>query len=381
MFLFFIKIYFSKLKKISKDISSNTWDKAIADSDLKSVHSIKKRKFLMDDKKCNQPVSAEVVQESASDIKEKTMQINISSSSSAQKAETTVNTSVQPSPCTAIQKFNPNMRFIRKSVEQSARNANTNYLELETEFPRDYDDNIEMLSREAEHLVEQFRTPTRASTTDLTAQHSSSIVCTSVPFEPIGQTVSLNTESSHSPIEDALEISDKELKAKDGVGCAKRVIFKVEEKLEEHKAESCVIPKGVTKMSRIVELGQDHLKSLGILPITGEKSESSSTIETDVVELKSIPHTTLPKSSLASLVSSSVPASSTSTPASSKPSIKDDDDEPVAMSPCGRFFKYDKEVGRGSFKTVYRGLDTETGVAVAWCELLVNKTQLKSQIK
>jgi len=49
----------------------------------------------------------------------------------------------------------------------------------------------------------------------------------------------------------------------------------------------------------------------------------------------------------------------------------DEDDDPVAMSPCGRFFKYDKEVGRGSFKTVYRGLDTLTGVPVAWCELLV----------
>lgn len=49
----------------------------------------------------------------------------------------------------------------------------------------------------------------------------------------------------------------------------------------------------------------------------------------------------------------------------------DDEDEPIGMSPCGRFFKYDKEVGRGSFKTVFRGLDTQTGVAVAWCELLV----------
>lgn len=58
--------------------------------------------------------------------------------------------------------------------------------------------------------------------------------------------------------------------------------------------------------------------------------------------------------------------------------IADDDDEPVGVSPCGRFYKYDKEVGRGSFKTVYRGLDTQTGVAVAWCELLdkkVNKAE------
>lgn len=50
----------------------------------------------------------------------------------------------------------------------------------------------------------------------------------------------------------------------------------------------------------------------------------------------------------------------------------DNGDDPIGMSPCGRFFKYDKEIGYGSFKTVFRGLDTHTGVAVAWCELLVS---------
>ncbi len=44
----------------------------------------------------------------------------------------------------------------------------------------------------------------------------------------------------------------------------------------------------------------------------------------------------------------------------------------VAHSPGGRFLKYDIEIGRGSFKTVYKGLDTETGVAIAWCELKVS---------
>lgn len=37
-------------------------------------------------------------------------------------------------------------------------------------------------------------------------------------------------------------------------------------------------------------------------------------------------------------------------------------------SPDGRFLKFE-EIGRGSFKTVYKGLDTTTGVDVAWCEL------------
>ncbi|XP_060752930.1 serine/threonine-protein kinase WNK1 isoform X2 [Tachysurus vachellii] len=41
----------------------------------------------------------------------------------------------------------------------------------------------------------------------------------------------------------------------------------------------------------------------------------------------------------------------------------------VATSPDGRFLKFNVEIGRGSFKTVYKGLDTETTVEVAWCEL------------
>ena len=50
------------------------------------------------------------------------------------------------------------------------------------------------------------------------------------------------------------------------------------------------------------------------------------------------------------------------------------DVEAVDRSPNGRFLKFDEEVGRGSFKTVYKGLDTETGVAVAWCELQASRS-------
>lgn len=55
--------------------------------------------------------------------------------------------------------------------------------------------------------------------------------------------------------------------------------------------------------------------------------------------------------------------------------VEDDDDEEkaVGISPDNRFLKFEEEIGRGSFKTVYRGLDTQTGVAVAWCELQVSK--------
>ncbi|KAJ7313412.1 hypothetical protein JRQ81_004759 [Phrynocephalus forsythii] len=45
----------------------------------------------------------------------------------------------------------------------------------------------------------------------------------------------------------------------------------------------------------------------------------------------------------------------------------------VATSPDGRYLKFDIEIGRGSFKTVYKGLDTETTVEVAWCELQTRK--------
>ncbi len=49
------------------------------------------------------------------------------------------------------------------------------------------------------------------------------------------------------------------------------------------------------------------------------------------------------------------------------------EEKPIDKSPENRFLKFDEELGRGSFKTVYRGLDTETGVAVAWCELQESK--------
>jgi hypothetical protein len=53
-----------------------------------------------------------------------------------------------------------------------------------------------------------------------------------------------------------------------------------------------------------------------------------------------------------------------------------DEEEAVGSSPDGRFIKYAEEIGRGAFKTVYRGLDTETSVAVAWCELQVRERDM-----
>ena len=51
--------------------------------------------------------------------------------------------------------------------------------------------------------------------------------------------------------------------------------------------------------------------------------------------------------------------------------IEEVETKAVGTSTDGRFLKFDIELGRGSFKTVYKGLDTETTVEVAWCELQV----------
>ncbi|XP_053707539.1 serine/threonine-protein kinase WNK4-like isoform X2 [Synchiropus splendidus] len=50
----------------------------------------------------------------------------------------------------------------------------------------------------------------------------------------------------------------------------------------------------------------------------------------------------------------------------------------AATSPDGRFLKFNIEIGHGSFKTVYKGLDTETTLEVAWCEL---QTQRLSKLE
>ncbi|CAF0707352.1 unnamed protein product [Brachionus calyciflorus] len=46
-----------------------------------------------------------------------------------------------------------------------------------------------------------------------------------------------------------------------------------------------------------------------------------------------------------------------------------EEEKPIDESPDKRFLKYDTEIGHGAFKTVFKGLDTESGVPVAWCEL------------
>ncbi|XP_077134377.1 serine/threonine-protein kinase WNK2 isoform X7 [Ranitomeya variabilis] len=78
------------------------------------------------------------------------------------------------------------------------------------------------------------------------------------------------------------------------------------------------------------------------------------------------------------------PETSKEVPKSKKEEEEDDEEDSdikaVSTSPDGRFLKFDIEIGRGSFKTVYKGLDTETWVEVAWCELQDRKlTKLERQ--
>ncbi|XP_040264731.1 serine/threonine-protein kinase WNK2 [Bufo bufo] len=77
------------------------------------------------------------------------------------------------------------------------------------------------------------------------------------------------------------------------------------------------------------------------------------------------------------------PDTSKEVPKSKKEEEQDEEEadiKAVSTSPDGRFLKFDIEIGRGSFKTVYKGLDTETWVEVAWCELQDRKlTKLERQ--
>ncbi|EDW39527.1 GL11899 [Drosophila persimilis] len=277
----------------------------------------------------------------ASEIKTGKMEARKSSSDTVIEPSSLIKQHSAPqssTPTTLTANFVQNMRFVRKNVEQSTRNANPlQFVELETEFPRDYDDNIEMLSREAEHLEEQFRTPTRSNAPDATAHQVAGII------------ENIITEASRSLVIEKKKTEDDDVPSKSTnkqSGGVKRVGFQVEEKDDTETIHKEKKPKSIDDVGVKGSSDNTEVSSEGS-GLTGTSADTS-----------------------ASLLPSTATVSSTSSATSLTKSKSDEDDDPVAMSPCGRFFKYDKEVGRGSFKTVYRGLDTLTGVPVAWCELL-----------
>ena len=56
-------------------------------------------------------------------------------------------------------------------------------------------------------------------------------------------------------------------------------------------------------------------------------------------------------------------------------------------SPTGRFKRFDEELGRGAYKTVYRGVDHDTGTEIAWSVIDLGRLpkserpRIKSEIK
>ncbi|GMS95237.1 hypothetical protein PENTCL1PPCAC_17412, partial [Pristionchus entomophagus] len=108
-----------------------------------------------------------------------------------------------------------------------------------------------------------------------------------------------------------------------------------------------------------------------VTPKTGDDQKEAPTKGGDEERLSS------PEKETSSETSSSTSPKATKEEENERRDAYDDDydaqEKPIDKSPDGRFLKFDEELGRGSFKTVYRGLDTETGVAVAWCELQESK--------
>ena len=49
--------------------------------------------------------------------------------------------------------------------------------------------------------------------------------------------------------------------------------------------------------------------------------------------------------------------------------LESESEDTLETSPNGKFYKLSRVIGQGSFKIVHRGLNTSTGVPVAWCEL------------
>ena len=54
---------------------------------------------------------------------------------------------------------------------------------------------------------------------------------------------------------------------------------------------------------------------------------------------------------------------------------EEESEETLEISPDGTYYKLNREIGRGAFKTVHRGMNANTGAAVAWCELQANNVR------
>uniref|UniRef100_A0A8C9QTS0 non-specific serine/threonine protein kinase n=1 Tax=Scleropages formosus TaxID=113540 RepID=A0A8C9QTS0_SCLFO len=146
------------------------------------------------------------------------------------------------------------------------------------------------------------------------------------------------------------------------------------EKMTEQEAQ-IDLPSSVTHATRLrrenkrffwksVEIHEEETSNMA-LANNGSRQETDTSFPAGVVVGDSCNFTQETEKSASA--SASVP------PQGSREKTQEPEEEAemkaVATSPDGRFLKFDIELGRGAFKTVYKGLDTETWVEVAWCEL------------
>ncbi|KAH9512483.1 Serine/threonine-protein kinase wnk3 [Bulinus truncatus] len=109
--------------------------------------------------------------------------------------------------------------------------------------------------------------------------------------------------------------------------------------------------------------------TLSVIKENSVKSKGEAAIETKVETVNAHEEDDTDKPKRTTSVTSAVIKSETDSDHELKSRKKDDDIKQSRMSPDHRFMKLDEEVGRGSFKTVHKGLEIDTGVHVAWCEL------------
>lgn len=106
-----------------------------------------------------------------------------------------------------------------------------------------------------------------------------------------------------------------------------------------------------------------------IVPVTSESLlNTTSTITATQVASTLIP---LSSSTAVTITTNTTSNSVNATPPSTVITDQSQTGQQLDRSADGRFLRFE-EIGRGSFKTVYKGIDVLSGVAVAWCELQVS---------
>lgn len=133
-----------------------------------------------------------------------------------------------------------------------------------------------------------------------------------------------------------------------------------------------------SKVSPLRKSTSSELDSASVEPLLTQTTTANATTKTPTPPSSPQPSETTNATAPTTAVSLTQPESSKEEENGDDPPVlkttnEDTEEQAVATSPDERFLKFEEEIGRGSFKTVYRGLDTQTGVSVAWCELQVSQ--------